>query len=320
MAKTIQDYQTEYKNSYANKDYAGMRAANTAANSLRAASGQAAYDSSVGDAQRAGYTNVASTAGLAKGTTAEDYYSSKLAQQQAALQEAQQRQQQMLQNQANTAISGVNTQSNKALQDAYIASQKAKMAAPQSLAALGYTGGAAESSLLGLDTTYQNNRNALETARANSINSINSDLSNNTLSLGSDYYNQLAQAQANAAAQAQEQTNWQKTYDANQLAQNKSDYANTLGAYYNDYQAQINALSNDGDTSNDWQIPYLQAARTQKQSDQQTQAATAKQQNFQNASSQTDSYNSIAQEYQAGLITRSQANYMLQLIGLPASF
>jgi hypothetical protein len=51
---------------------------------------------------------------------------------------------------------------------------------------------------------------------------------------------------------------------ANTLATDKKDFGNNIMAYYNDYQAKINQVTNDGDTSNDWQIPILQAARNQK--------------------------------------------------------
>ena len=47
-------------------------------------------------------------------------------------------------------------------------------------------------------------------------------------------------------------------------AQQREDTLKTLGAYSQDYQAQINKLQNDNDTTNDWQIPYLQMARQEK--------------------------------------------------------
>jgi hypothetical protein len=53
----------------------------------------------------------------------------------------------------------------------------------------------------------------------------------------------------------------------------------TLGAYSNDYQAQINALQNDGDTSNDWQIPYLNILRNNKITGQQQSQAQAEAKN-----------------------------------------
>ena len=69
---------------------------------------------------------------------------------------------------------------------------------------------------------------------------------------------------------------------ANALANEKREYANTIGAYYNDYQQEINNVSNNNDASDDWKIPYLQAARNQKLQDQAASQAAADQQAFEN--------------------------------------
>lgn len=53
MAKTKEDYTKEYWVANAAGDAAGMKAANEGANSIRTSLGEATYDSSVGDAQRA---------------------------------------------------------------------------------------------------------------------------------------------------------------------------------------------------------------------------------------------------------------------------
>jgi len=47
-------------------------------------------------------------------------------------------------------------------------------------------------------------------------------------------------------------------------AQAKADYLATIGQFYGDYQAEINRVKNDGDPSNDWQLPFLQQARQEK--------------------------------------------------------
>ena len=49
-------------------------------------------------------------------------------------------------------------------------------------------------------------------------------------------------------------------------------FLDTIGRFSNDYQAQINKVQNDGDTTNDWQIPYLQSARQDKITTQETAA------------------------------------------------
>jgi hypothetical protein len=48
----------------------------------------------------------------------------------------------------------------------------------------------------------------------------------------------------------------------------KNEWIATIGQFSGDFQAEINRISQDNDTSNDWQIPYLKAARQQKISDQ----------------------------------------------------
>ena len=63
------------------------------------------------------------------------------------------------------------------------------------------------------------------------------------------------------------------TTQANALATEKQEFGDNIMAYYNDYQAEINKVQNDGDTSNDWKIPILQSARNQKILSQQGTAA-----------------------------------------------
>ena len=46
--------------------------------------------------------------------------------------------------------------------------------------------------------------------------------------------------------------------------QAKSDYLTTIGQFAGDFMAEIQRVQNDGDPSNDWQIPFLQAARQEK--------------------------------------------------------
>ncbi len=65
------------------------------------------------------------------------------------------------------------------------------------------------------------------------------------------------------------------TTQANALATEKKEFGDNIMAYYNDYQAEINRVQNDNDTSNDWKIPILQSARNQKILAQQTAAAKA---------------------------------------------
>ena len=217
----------------------------------------------------------------------------------------------------NAYIPQVNQQTDKQLQDAYIATQQAKVNAPQALSAMGYTGGAAESSLIGLDTTYQNQRGQMEQGRNDALNQIRQNEQQirstgdaNLSDLASQYYNNLIQNQQQAQSMAQSQSNWQSEFDLNKQNQGKDDFINSLGAYHNDYQAKINDIQGDGDTSNDWQIAYLQQARQQKIIDQQGTQTNQR-------DVQAEQYQNILAQYRGGALSRAEANYLLQQYGLP---
>ena len=66
-----------------------------------------------------------------------------------------------------------------------------------------------------------------------------------------------------------------RTNTANALTNEKKEFANTIGAYYNDYQAEVNKVQGNNDASDDWKIPYLQAARNEKIAAQQAAALKA---------------------------------------------
>jgi hypothetical protein len=68
--------------------------------------------------------------------------------------------------------------------------------------------------------------------------------------------------------------NGSPTLEGQQLQQqntdkSKQEFLNTIGRFSNDYTAQKNVVANDGDTSNDWQIPYLEDAANKKRADAQ---------------------------------------------------
>lgn len=241
------------------------------------------------------------------GGSANSYYSDYLDQQQSALREAQRAAEEAARQRTQAAIDTnnayipqVNQQTDKQLQEAYISNQQAKVNAPQSLAAMGYTGGPTETSLMGLDTNYQNQRNTLETSRNNSLDQIRNNANqiqstgDATLSdLAANYYNNLVSAQQNAQSAAQSQSNWQQQFDAQQQANAKSDFSNNINAYYNDFKAKINSVENDDDPTNDWQIEPLTAARNQKMAE--IQAAQQQQQM---------SPSTALQYYKQGLLTK----------------
>ena len=91
-----------------------------------------------------------------------------------------------------------------------------------------------------------------------------------------------------------------QTNTANALANQKSEYANTIGAYYNDYQQEINNVTNNNDASDDWKIPYLQAARQKKILDMQNAQAAAEQQAFENQLALYKATKSSSKSYRSG--------------------
>ena len=93
--------------------------------------------------------------------------------------------------------------------------------------------------------------------------------------------NDAAKALAIQNAKTSILNNYQ-TNTANALANEKSEFANTIGAYSNDYQAEINRVQGNNDASDDWKVPYLQAARQKKILDMQNAQAAADQQAFEN--------------------------------------
>lgn len=281
----------------------------------------------------------------------EDYYADYLKNAQEEATRAQQQRINAALEANNAYIPKVNEESDRQLQEAYIASQRSKMNAPQALNAMGYTGGAAESSLLALDATYQNNRNALEANRNDTLGQIrqnanqiqtsgNADLAE----LSANYYNQMAQRQAQVQQQAQAQSNWDKQYQTQQSESEKADFLNSIGAYSADYMAQYNKVKSDGNTSNDWQLPYLLQARNDKldsvpqlTAQQTTQSPytarvednvptlnTAKVNNEINSLSRymvsgstQEAASAIIYKYQNGSLTKAEANYILNQFGLP---
>ena len=93
--------------------------------------------------------------------------------------------------------------------------------------------------------------------------------------------NDAAKALAIQNAKTNILNNYQ-TNTANALANQKSEYANTIGAYSNDYQQEINNVMNNNDASDDWKVPYLKAARNQKLNNIAAAQAAADQQAFEN--------------------------------------
>lgn len=86
----------------------------------------------------------------------------------------------------------VNTDIDKALQEAYVNAMKNQRDLPGSLSALGINGGAAESTLAGMRNSYGNARNTLETTRASQLAALLGTYQQSSARALQDYNTQLA--------------------------------------------------------------------------------------------------------------------------------
>lgn len=224
------------------------------------------------------------------------------AQRQAEERAAQLRTQQAV-SQVEGYIPQIRQQTAKQMQEAYIAAQRAKMQAPQTLSALGYTGGATESSLLGLDTDYMNRRQALAEAEAQSLDQIrqnvadirasgNVDLAN----LAAQYYEQAMQNQREAMAQQTAQDQWQQEFNARYgVGMGAGAIPSTQAVYTPSYTPQATAESVDATRIN-----------TIVRGLEQTLAYGGTQQ---------DVINSVRNQYQSGQISLAEAQAILGRFG-----
>jgi hypothetical protein len=88
------------------------------------------------------------------------------------------------------------------------------------------------------------------------------DYSRERDALSDERYNQertdVEEAETYNRGQSENETKY------NRQRQEQEDFVNTIEQYDGDYQAEINNIVNDGDTSNDWKLPYLKQARSKK--------------------------------------------------------
>lgn len=99
------------------------------------------------------------------------------------------------------ALDAMNGQIDRALQQAYLTHMQAERDLPGQLEAAGITGGAAESTLAGLQNSYGNDRNTLEVTRADKLAEINNNYVQQATQIRTNYNTQSGQSnldQANA--------------------------------------------------------------------------------------------------------------------------
>lgn len=145
-----------------------------------------------------------------------------------------------------------------------------------------YRSAGLQNALSSLDTAEARDKAALDIKKAALSGSYKSSLA----ALENSYASDAAAAGADSEAASLEAQLALLREQADKTAaadtQAKDDWLATLGQYSADYQAQINAVTADGDPSNDWQLPYLKAARQEKLAAQADAAAKAGQQEYEN--------------------------------------
>lgn len=128
----------------------------------------------------------------------------------------------------------------------------------------GDRGGIGRSEALATQTAGDNRLTDINLQQQNFIDQANSEIA----SLESQGRYEEAQIVAEQKAQLlqnlmTEQVR-QEGIQKEDTALERQQYMDTIGRFAQDYTAEINRVTNDGDPSNDWQLPILQAAKQQK--------------------------------------------------------
>jgi hypothetical protein len=152
----------------------------------------------------------------------------------------------------------------------------------ESLANQGNRGGTGRQAMLNTETAAENQMNAINLQQQNTINDANRAIadieqqgqfqeSQLTAELAAQKLRELLAQEQRAGEMAEDTRRWESEFELRQQAAKdkaadelRNQFIDTIGQYANDYQARINELQNDGDPTNDWQIPYLATARQGK--------------------------------------------------------
>lgn len=92
---------------------------------------------------------------------------------------------------------GINTDADRALQEAYINKRMAERVLPQQLTAQGLSGGASESAIAGLINNYGNARNNIDVTRNENLSGLEQTYNQNLANVLNSYYNALSSAEDN---------------------------------------------------------------------------------------------------------------------------
>lgn len=296
---TINDYKKQYDDAKARGDAAGMQAANNGANAIRVSQGQApeyattAINEASGSWIGNGKSSSSSQQNKNNNQLAYDSYAERQQREAEEYQRELERKreeeariaQQKIQEGINQGVNRLDSQrytigqtNDDLARQAYIAKRQSENSLPQILASQGITGGATESTLLGLETSYGNNIGDIERQRNEQLRGLdnaildlkntgdlekaNAAMTSNQQALA-DYRDAYGQklAQNNFAAQFMQS---QQQIDQAKKQQEMQNYVNTIGAYSQNYQGEIDRLRAMGVPEDDPRILALNAARNEK--------------------------------------------------------
>jgi hypothetical protein len=154
------------------------------------------------------------------------------------------------------------------------------MSMREALANQGNAGGTGRQELLGINTSAGNQMNDINLQQQNVVNDANSAITSldeqaafKESSITADMASQKLQALLGEQTRIDE-LNRDQTEKAEELKTKMSEddrqrFIDTIGRYSNDFTAQRNQIRDDGDPSNDWQIPYLEREAQNKRAEAQ---------------------------------------------------
>ena len=314
--KSINDYKADYAAAAARNDAAGMKAANAAANAIRAANGVATQNASndIAKVQSGGTSGIVSNpSAWDRGDTPAGTATASLVMPGAISPEraAQERQQQELANMrqqlldqqdsyarilaeqqraqqaaVQQAVNGLEAQKtttndtyNQYFRQAYIDKMNAQKNIDQRLAAQGITGGAAESTLLGLNTSYADALRSMEQGRIRDLEGLDRAITDARLTGDIEGANAAANTIREQTASYSDTLRYLLDQaEAQNVRQNAYDREDAASSRAWAQQLALNALNNgympDSDTleaanmSADYAAAILDAINRQKAQDQ----------------------------------------------------
>lgn len=149
----------------------------------------------------------------------------------------------------DSAVGNLNTNTDKALAEAYVAKMNGQRNLAQQLAAAGISGGGAESTLLGLENSYANNRASLESQRQDSLKELAASLMSQKNSLQDSYNTAEASAYADKLNMLSQQLAAQREADLAKWQAELSAYNKGYGSSYTQSPEYSEAVGASGGTS-----------------------------------------------------------------------